>query len=87
MVENFIPSVMARYRQQILFPVLRLLLALLMSQGGDNLYAVNQVHVTFLVESSTSLRVLMNLKECVNLLRIKSWYRVTRHHCGKINKA
>jgi len=56
MVENFIPSVMARYRQQILFPVLRLLLALLMSQGADNQYAVNQVCVTFTVESSTFLR-------------------------------
>jgi len=46
MVENFLPSVLARYRQQILFPVLRLLVAVLMSFGPDNEYAVNQVGVT-----------------------------------------
>jgi len=51
MVENFIPSVLARYRQQILFPVLRLFLAMLLALGTDNLYAVNQVHVTFHTES------------------------------------
>jgi len=43
MVENFVPSVLARYRQQILFPVLRLFLAVLMTLGPDNLYAINQV--------------------------------------------
>jgi len=47
-VENFIPSVLARYRQQILFPVLRLFLAVLMTLGPDNQYAVNQVIVTSL---------------------------------------
>ena len=45
-VENFIPSVLARYRQQILFPILRLFLAVLMSQGTDNQYAINQVILT-----------------------------------------
>ena len=48
--ENFVPSVLARYRQQILFPVLRCLLAVLMSLGADNEYAVNQVDVTFTTE-------------------------------------
>jgi len=45
MVENFIPSVLARYREQILFPVLRLFLSVLMSLGTDNQYTVNQVHL------------------------------------------
>ena len=41
--ESFIPSVLARYRQQILFPVLRLLLALLVSFGRENQLAASQV--------------------------------------------
>jgi len=49
MVENFIPSVLSRYRQQILFPVLRLFLALLMTLGTDNQYAVNQVDALLLL--------------------------------------
>jgi len=44
MVENFIPSVLARYRQQIVFPILRLFLSVLMSL--DNQYAVNEVSIT-----------------------------------------
>jgi len=56
MVENFIPSVLARYRQQILFPILRLLLAVLMSLGTDNQYAINQVTaVTYVVKFYASL--------------------------------
>jgi hypothetical protein len=34
---------LARYRQQILFPVLRLLLAVLVSFGRENQLAANQV--------------------------------------------
>ena len=62
MVENFIPSVLARYRQQILFPILRLLLAVLMSLGTDNQYAINQVTaVTFVV------KFLLSVNRCVHI--------------------
>ena len=43
MVENFVPSVLARYRQQILFPILRLFVSVLMTLGTDNQYAVSRV--------------------------------------------
>ena len=44
-VESFVPSVLSRYRQQILFPVLRLCLSLLTSMGSENWQARRQVSV------------------------------------------
>ncbi|KAK2179080.1 hypothetical protein NP493_515g00009 [Ridgeia piscesae] len=42
-VEGFVPSVLSRYRQQILFPVLRLCLSLLTSMGSENWQARRQI--------------------------------------------
>lgn len=42
-MEGFVPSVLTRYRQQILFPVLRLCLSLLTSFGSGSQLAASQV--------------------------------------------
>ena len=43
-MEGFVPSVLTRYRQQILFPVLRLCLSLLTSFGSGSQLAASQVN-------------------------------------------
>ena len=44
-MEGFVPSVLTRYRQQILFPVLRLCLSLLTSFGSGSQLAASQVKI------------------------------------------
>lgn len=80
-MEGFIPSVLTRYRQQILFPVLRLCLSLLTSFGSGNQFAASQVLKFIVAHADVFMSILRDRHSVLTLESLQELQLTTAVVC------